>query len=272
MSLLQSLRRCVKCSGGFAVYHLPFFEGLRRDYLARMYMPPRPQDWLFRSFRSYMLGEKAYRQLPEVRTAILTSESGRRWAEFYRSRPQEYYLEGFKEQLGACQRLLQGGRYGRFLQIGCAGGRELAILAGRFPGVRFCGIDINAEAIRENQQSYSGLGNLEFRVEDITRADGWAQWRPDVIYTSGCLEYLAQEEVVEFFRRAHEGGASRLVVSEPTDPGVKGASTRRGSAAFAHDYRHLAGQAGWPSIKVIQEAAPDQNILLIASREERAAE
>ena len=268
MNIVQQLKRGVKWSGGFAVYHLPFLSGLRRDYLSRMYSPPENGGWLFRSFRGYVLGEKAYEQLPEFRTAILTGESGRRWAEFYRSRPEEYYLEGFKEQLHACEELLRSGSYSRFLQIGCAGGRELAILASRFPQVQFCGIDLNAEAIRENQTVYRELGNLEFRAADLNSVETWANWRPDVIYSSGCLEYLTEQEAAGFIHQAHAIGVSRLVVCEPTDGAVSGHSVRRGGGAFAHDYRHLAEQGGWPAIDVISAPTQQRNlVLLVASRE-----
>jgi len=267
MNIFRYLLRWLKWSGGFAIYHLPFFAGLRNQYLGRMYTMSERRGWLFRSFRGYVLGQVAYRQLPEFRTAILTGESGRRWAEFYRSQPEEYYLEGFSEPLKACEELLQSGAASRFLQIGCAGGRELAILASRFPYLKFCGVDINAAAIQENQKAYAATRNLEFRVADLTLSDSWTQWHPDVIYSSGCLEYLAEDEVAGFIRRAHEAGVSRLILCEPTDGSMREHSVPRGGAAFAHDYRHLAAQGGWSSVRVICEPAPDKNLLLIASRD-----
>ena len=267
MNISQYLPRCIKWSGGFAVYHLPFFAGLRNYYLERVYTTPQRRSWLFRSFRGYVLGKLVYRGLPEFRTAILTGESGRRWANFYRSRPEKYYLEGFSEPLQACRDSLQSGAGSRFLQIGCAGGRELAILASWFPHLKFCGIDINTAAIQENQQAYAAASNLEFCVADLTLSDSWAQWHPDLIYSSGCLEYLTENEVAAFLRHAHQAGVSRLILSEPADGSPGQRSIPRGGAAFAHDYRHLAAQGGWANISVLCEPAPDKNLLLIASRD-----
>lgn len=268
MKISRYLPHWLKWSGGFAIYHLPFLAGLRNQYLGRMYTVSERRGWLFRSFRGYVLGTVAYRQLPEFRTAILTGEAGRRWAEFYRSQPEEYYLEGFSEPLRACEELLQSGAASRFLQIGCAGGRELAILASRFPDLKFCGLDINAEAIQENQKVYAATRNLEFFVADLTQPDSWAQWHPDAIYSSGCLEYLTEAEAAGFIRRAREEGVSCLILCEPTEGRQRKHSVPRGGAAFAHDYCHLAAQAGWPSVSVIREPAPNQNLLLVASRDD----
>jgi len=271
MTISQYLPRWAKWSGGFAVYHLSLFAGLRNRYLERVYNPPERQGWLFRSFRGYLLGKLVYRDLPEFRTAILTGEAGRRWADFYRSRPQEYYFEQFSAPLKVCSELLRSGAGRRFLQIGCAGGRELAILASRFPDLKFRGLDINAAAIEENRKVYASIGNLEFRMADVTGSDSWLEWHPDIIYSSGCLEYLTEDEVASFMRRANQFWLSRLILCEPADGNPREHSVPRGGGAFAHDYRHLATRGGWSEISLICAPAPDKNLLLIASRDSSAA-
>jgi len=266
MNLPGHLPRWAKWSGGFAVYHLPCFAGLRIHYLERVYTSSDGDGWLFRSFRSYVLGKLVYRNVPEFRTAILRGEAGRRWADFYRSQPEEYYRDRFSEPLKACAELLQAGAGSRLLQVGCAGGRELGILASRFPHLKFCGIDINAMAIRENQKAYAALGNLEFHVADLTVQDSWTPWHPDLIYSSGCLEYLTEDEVLDFIRHANEAGVSCLIFFEPADGAPREHSTSRGGAAFAHDYCCLAHQAGWSNVSVIGEPSQESNLLLIACR------
>ena len=266
MGISRFFPRQLKWCGGFLVYHIPLFADLRQEYMARLYTMPKKGGWLFRSFRGYFLGSVIYKRVPQLRTALLTGESGRLWAEFYRSQSVEYYLQEFHEALEVCVGVLKAADIHRFLQVGCAGGRELSMLAGQFPSVQFRGIDISSGAIEENRKSYASLGNLEFRVADLTDRDSWATWGPDVIYSSGCLEYLTESEVAEFFRRACDSGIRYLIIFEPTDSGVQQHSVPRGGGAFAHDYPDLVTRSGWPSFRVVSKP-PQKNLLLVASQE-----
>jgi len=187
-----------------------------------------------------MWGHIACKHPREFRRDVFAGAAGRNWSDYHYSRGEQYYQEHFQNALGFCERILAQNATSRFMQVGCAGGRELAILAASFPRVRFCGVDLNREAIRENEERYHSLTNLEFRIADITLPEQWTNWQPHIIYSSHCLTYLTRDEVFEFFRASQKAGVCELLLFEPTNRANQGISIPlRGSATFAHDYADL---------------------------------
>jgi len=263
MKITQFLAKGFKWSIGFVIYHVPLFRSLRRRYMARLYTG---EGWLFRSFRAYVLGHVVYRDLVAFRRDFLAGATGTNWSDCYYSRGEEYYQEHFRHALKLCSDALQEDPSSRFMQVGCAGGRELSILAAGFPLKRFCGVDLSPETIQQDRERYRSFPNLEFRAADITVREQWTVWHPEIIYSSGCLEYLAGDEVAAFFKAALESGVRELILFEPSDPALRGASVPRGGGAYAHDYGELLRRAGWEKIQIHPETGPGWYRVLIRAR------
>lgn len=266
MSVRNRLPNWIKWSGGFLVYHLPFCSGLRSRYLARLYRASEHQGWLFFSFRSYVLGRIAYRDVRQFRQEVFAGAAGAGWSDFYRSQDADFYLREFREPLSACRAILQQGEFQRFLQVGCAGGRELSILAAEFPRIRFRGVDLSSDAVVTNRQAYQSLANLDFQVADLTVPASWTAWEPEVIYSSGCLEYLEEREVIAFFGAVRDCKGRCILLFEPTDNLGGSRSRSRGGGAFAHDYPCLLRDQGWNQIELIPESTAGGRVLLRATR------
>ncbi|MFI5011240.1 MAG: class I SAM-dependent methyltransferase [Hyphomicrobiales bacterium] len=83
---------------------------------------------------------------------------------------RKFYLLGRDELIAK----LSPPRGGSVLEIGCGTGRNLVKLAGAYPGVRCCGLDISAEMLETARHSTrrAGLaGRIQLAQADATRFD-----------------------------------------------------------------------------------------------------
>ena len=80
----------------------------------------------------------------------------------------------------------------RVLELGCAGGMNLAPQAECHPGTQFLGIDISPRQIQDAQTlaAQAGLTNIRFQVGDITRL-GDELGRFDLILCHGVLSWVS---------------------------------------------------------------------------------
>jgi hypothetical protein len=89
----------------------------------------------------------------------------------------------------------------------------------------------------------------------------------EVIYSSGCLEYLTENETLEFFRVAWQTSVQQMVIYEPTDASAVRTSVRRGGGPFAHDYSYLLAAAGWEHFEIRSDpGSAGQSVLIPARR------
>lgn len=125
---------------------------------------------------------------------------------------------------------------------------------------------MNREAAQRNREAYASLPNLSFETADLLQPSSWSPWRPEVIYSSCCLEYLTENETLEFFRIAWQTGVQQMVIYEPTDASAVRTSMPRGGSAFAHDYSCLLAAAGWEHFEIRSDPGSAAQSVLIRAR------
>ena len=83
------------------------------------------------------------------------------------------------------------------LEIGCNCGPNLYLLAGKFPGVKMTGIDINPRAIQKGNELFAseGISNVKLLVG---KADELGQFQDrsfDVVFTDAILIYVGRDKI-----------------------------------------------------------------------------
>lgn len=125
-----------------------------------------------------------------------TRAAERRWAhrsiaEGYwanRDLPSKHFLA---ERIAAFQPLHS------ILELGCASGPNLYVLAKRFPETQIVGIDINAGAIQygNTQLAQEGISNTKLLIGKIDELDEFQDGAFDVTFTNACLIYIGPDKI-----------------------------------------------------------------------------
>jgi SAM-dependent methyltransferase len=132
------------------------------------------------------------------------------------------------------------------LEVGCASGPNLQLLARRFPEVEIAGIDINPEAIEYGSRRFAeeGIDNVKL----ITgRADDTGLFRDrsfDIVFTNALLIYIGPDKIEQVIADMLRLSRKALVLLELQDDTLSGESARRGVSLednWVRDYRALLG-------------------------------
>ncbi|MDP2932046.1 MAG: class I SAM-dependent methyltransferase [Chloroflexota bacterium] len=157
----------------------------------------------------YRLASRVYWTLQFQHLAELvvgTRARERRWA----ARP---IAEGYWENRDLPSKHFLADRIAAFapvnsiLEVGCASGTNLYLLAGKFPQAQIVGVDINVEAVNYGNARFAqeGMENVSLRVG---KADGLGQFGDrsfDVVFTNALLIYIGPDKIREVV-----GGMLRL--------------------------------------------------------------
>jgi ubiquinone/menaquinone biosynthesis C-methylase UbiE len=83
------------------------------------------------------------------------------------------------------------------LEIGCAGGPNLYLLARKFPNVHFVGVDINPEAIRLGKLFFKqqGIRNVSLFVGKADELERFPDKSFDVVFTDAVLLYVGPDKI-----------------------------------------------------------------------------
>jgi len=85
----------------------------------------------------------------------------------------------------------------RVLEIGCASGPNLYMLARRFPNVHCVGIDINPEAIRQGTEFFrkQKINNVSLHVGKADDLERFPDESFDVVFTDAVLMYVCPDKI-----------------------------------------------------------------------------
>lgn len=159
-------------------------------------------------------------------------------------------------------------------EIGSGNGLALAYLGDQLPMLpRLVGIDINAEATRNNTERWRTDTRLEFVHAD---AVDWIESHagPGWVYFSnaGVLEYFPQDKVTRLYQAtAGFGGEAWWVLTEPVyngfDLDTEKQSRPHGSEfSFCHNHPHLLRQAGWDIVEQYETDVEGTRFLTVCAR------
>lgn len=83
------------------------------------------------------------------------------------------------------------------LEIGCASGPNLYLLAKKFPNVRFVGIDINPDAIRKGDVFFKqqGIRNMSLFIGKADELERFPDKSFDVVFTDAVLMYIGRDKI-----------------------------------------------------------------------------
>ena len=129
----------------------------------------------------------------------------------------------------------------RILEIGCACGPNLYVLAERFPEATIWGVDINRRFIDYGQEQFykAGMKNVWLCVG---RADNllFAENTFDVVFTDAMLIYIGRDKIIPIIERFISITKKGLILVERHMDGVGALGVYR-DGLWQRDYRELLG-------------------------------
>lgn len=259
---LRQAARGISYGVGWLLFHLP----TRQRYLKGVLCNPR-RTFLERTVEDYFFNHRFYQDVSRYRREVIgQGQAGSAWTEVYRSR-RASAAEQFHEVLALLGQVIQQLQAQNVMQVGCAGGGELAVLAQRFPRVAFAGIDLNGHIIRQNALDFCGTPNLCWLTGDVFATDHLERERPDLVFTSGTAEYFTEAELEIFLQVVHRSGVKAVCFSEPVtqinfDYHGSEHSTRRGMMAFNHPYGRKLRAAGAREVQEVLRPDPEHSSVL----------
>jgi ubiquinone/menaquinone biosynthesis C-methylase UbiE len=162
------------------------------------------------------MADQAHRprlELDEIRT--IWQDEARvedAWAEHYDNLYSEWqpcyglYKQRVADLVHACW----AERPGRVLEVGCGTGTVLARLADRIPAGQLAGVDISENMIAIASRKLSGVSFTATHFEEYRSPEPF-----EVIYFSGSLHHMPDQQMVAASVRALTAAGSRIVVCEP---------------------------------------------------------
>ena len=185
---------------------------------------------------------------------------------------EQWFLREHARPVQFLQTELDGRQSPALCEIGSGNGLALEYMSRQFPQIgRFVGIDINAQATRDNARRWQDDNRLGFVNADAL------QWITDNAGTdwtyfsnAGVLEYFPEQKVRELYRVTGERGGWWLI-TEPVYDGydldTETASRPHGSEfSFCHNHPHLLQQSGWEILDQYQTEVSGMRFLTLCAR------
>ena len=235
----------------FFVCKIPFLKRYR-DRLLSTWQNPEKRAVLDRFlfphvfhvwFRLVYLREPDPDKREELKILAMGGESGRKWAEYYESKPLDLdskirtsTLREINPVFDGVESLLREAETPRVVvQIGSSSGREIAYFAEKFPEHQFIGTEIALEVVDHACRAHD-LQNLEFVIcpaKEISRLLGDFNRQNIVVFSCGSLQYVQPEHLQVFFRDLACHLCLHVLLTEPANdsrgrPNEMGGSLWRG--------------------------------------------
>jgi hypothetical protein len=207
------------------------------------------RDFIAKSLKSY--SEMKYYSLPEEERRNFNfkqywgSSKGVAWHQ--NSQNNEQSIHKRKPLTGALtQFVAENPQYTKICEIGTGNGNYLLHLSKLIPGLKYTGIDINENQIKENEKTYSETGLKLLCCDPFTYID---QYSIDstIFVAVGTLEYLSQYELENLLKNIKSKNAAFGLI-EPIniiDFSSRLISRPRGNLAYSHNYPHLFNKHGF---------------------------
>lgn len=130
-------------------------------------------------------------------TRLLGTKAQERWwakrsiAEGYwnnRNRPSKYFL---------AERIAAFSPIDSILEVGCASGPSLYLLAKRFPQAEIRGIDINSPAIQYGNEQFAkeGISNVRLLVGEADELGQFQDRSFDIVFTNALFIYIGRDKI-----------------------------------------------------------------------------
>ncbi|MCY4179750.1 MAG: class I SAM-dependent methyltransferase [Litoreibacter sp.] len=156
------------------------------------------------------------------------------------------------------------------IEVGCGDGRALATMAERIPNVQsWTGVDINAEIIARNQETFAGRRELEFVTADAT------DWLTEhvgagtlLMTYGGVMEYIAPETLKLWFTLIAQNRGAGVLLVEPVDPNHDLAADPEShffgwEQSYSHNHRSLLERSGLRILRSEEEYFTDYRFVLM---------
>jgi ubiquinone/menaquinone biosynthesis C-methylase UbiE len=102
------------------------------------------------------------------------------------------------------------------LEIGCAAGVNLYLLAGIFPKAKLKGIDLNHEFIQKGNEALKkeNISNVELMVMKADELDKFKDKSYDIVFASGVLLYIGPDKIKKVMENMFRITKSLIIVEE----------------------------------------------------------
>lgn len=102
------------------------------------------------------------------------------------------------------------------LEVGCASGSNLYLLAKKFPKARFVGADINPQAIKLGQQFFKqkGISNVSLFVGKADALKRFPDKSFDIVFTDAVLMYVSPSDIKRVAAEFHRIARKAVILVE----------------------------------------------------------
>lgn len=132
------------------------------------------------------------------------------------------------------------------LELGCASGANLFLLAKKYPNVKFCGVDVSEKAIKEGQKFFAekNIKNVELQVGSILNLENIKNKSIDVIFSDATLLYVGKEKIDDVFKAIVRVAKKGIVLCEQHTDNRSFYDDK-----WVHNYKEIANKI-FPMVKI----------------------
>jgi|SRR3989344_125439 len=135
------------------------------------------------------------------------------------------------------------------LEVGCASGPNLYLLAKKFSDVSFYGIDVSKNAINEGENFFlkKGLKNVFLQTLTASQLEKFASKNMDIVFTDAAIIYVGQDQIERVFREIVRIAKKAIILCEQHTDGKSFYDDK-----WVHNYK-----------EIVNKNAPQANINFI---------
>lgn len=122
------------------------------------------------------------------------------------------------------------------LEVGCASGPNLCLLAEKFPDVNFYGIDVSKNAISEGEDFFKGKGlkNVFLKNFSADQLENFADKSMDIVFTDAAIIYVGKDQIEKVFREMMRITKKAIILCEQHTGGKSFYDDK-----WAHNYEEI---------------------------------
>lgn len=102
------------------------------------------------------------------------------------------------------------------LELGCASGANLFLLAKKYPDTKLYGIDVSIKAIEEGQKFFveNKIENVELQTRSILNLENFKDKFFDIVFSDATLLYIGKEKINNVFKEIIRVSKKGIVLCE----------------------------------------------------------
>ncbi|MFA6190601.1 MAG: class I SAM-dependent methyltransferase [Candidatus Staskawiczbacteria bacterium] len=139
------------------------------------------------------------------------------------------------------------------LEVGCASGANLYLLAEKFPKVSFYGIDISKNAIKEGKNFFyrKSFKNIFLQNLGINQLENFTDKSMDIIFTDATIIYIGKDQIEKVFKEMCRIAKKTIILCEQHTEGKSFYDNK-----WVHNYREIINKVV-PQAKIIFTKIPE---------------